>query len=217
MPYMHLIASPTELEICKLKEDKKLSETFCFLTTGFGMLESTLSLAEFLEKQKIEGVILFGVGGAYTDTGIDILDVCIAEKEFLGDFGVAFGDEIKYFENNLLNKKRDFDLKNDFFNDIKNKFIAHRIPYKSGNFVTVNSCTGTLKRGIFLQNKFNAICENMEGAAIAKVCEFYCVPLVEIRCVSNIVENRDESKWKTEEAINKGSEILTKILPKVIK
>ncbi len=214
---MYLIASPTELEISKLKENKNLWASFNFLTTGFGMLESSISLTKFFSEHKVGGVILFGVCGAYMDSGTEVLDICLAEREFIGDFGVAIGDETEYFTDDILKNKCEFDLQNKLFNKVKKELGALKLPYKSGNFVTVNSCSGTLKRGNFLRDKFNAICENMEGAAIAKVCELYHVPLVEIRCVSNMVENRDKSKWKIEEAIEKGTEILTKILPGVIK
>jgi len=214
---MYLIASPTELEISKLKEDKNLRGSFNFLTTGFGMLESSISLTKFFSEHKVEGVILFGVCGAYVDSGIEVLDICLAEREFIGDFGVAMNNEVEYFTSDILKNKYDFDLKNKLFNKVEKGLGALKLPYKSGNFVTVNSCSGTLKRGNFLRDKFNAICENMEGAAIAKVCELYYVPLVEMRCVSNMVENRDKSKWKTEEAIKKSAAIITKILPGVIK
>jgi len=168
---MYLIASPTELEISKLKEDKNLRGSFNFLTTGFGMLESSISLTRFFSEHKVEGVMLFGVCGAYVDSGIEVLDICLAKREFIGDFGVVMGNETEYFTNDDLKNKCEFDLQNKLLNKVKNELTAHKISYKSGNFVTVNSCSGTLKRGNFLRDKFNAICENMEGAAIAKVCE----------------------------------------------
>ena len=35
----------------------------------------------------------------------------------------------------------------------------------------------------------------MEGAAIAHICAMYDIPMIEIRGISNIVENRDIKKW----------------------
>jgi futalosine hydrolase len=35
----------------------------------------------------------------------------------------------------------------------------------------------------------------MEGAAIAHLCCLYRIPCVEMRGISNIVENRDTKKW----------------------
>lgn len=213
---MYLIASPTEIEIKKLKSSKRLKENFMFLTAGFGMVESALSLGYFLEKNKVKGAVLFGVCGAYTETEVNILDICLAEKEFFGDLGVAKDEEIEYLTEDTLNLKYEFDLQNELLNKFKATLTDFKIPYKCGNFVTVNASSGTLKRGIFLRNRFSAICENMEGASLARVCEDYQVPLVEIRCVSNLVEDRDKSKWKLKEAIAKGTEALEEILPRVI-
>ena len=66
---------------------------------------------------------------------------------------------------------------------------------KSGNFITVSSTTGTHKRAVELKKRFNAICENMEGAAIAQVCAIYKIPMLEIRGISNIAGIRDKRKW----------------------
>ncbi|MEK7307712.1 MAG: futalosine hydrolase [Nitrospirota bacterium] len=66
---------------------------------------------------------------------------------------------------------------------------------KSGIFVTVSAATGTHKRALELERRFNAVCENMEGAAIAQVCTVYKVPMLEIRGISNIAGVRDKRKW----------------------
>ncbi|MBI4710197.1 MAG: hypothetical protein HY759_03720 [Nitrospirae bacterium] len=66
---------------------------------------------------------------------------------------------------------------------------------KSGAFVTVSTSTGTNKRAKELEKRFNAICENMEGAAVAHVCAMYGIPMLEVRGISNIVEDRDRDKW----------------------
>ncbi|MBU4319798.1 MAG: hypothetical protein KJ739_01735, partial [Nitrospinae bacterium] len=75
---------------------------------------------------------------------------------------------------------------------------------KSGAFVTVSTVTGTDKRARELEKRFSAaggaICENMEGAAVAHVCAMYGIPMLEIRGISNIVEDRDRSKWDVKTA-----------------
>jgi futalosine hydrolase len=40
----------------------------------------------------------------------------------------------------------------------------------------------------------------MEGAALAHVCALYGVPFLELRAVSNTVEDRDLSTWRIREA-----------------
>ncbi|MDO8885905.1 futalosine hydrolase [Candidatus Oleimmundimicrobium sp.] len=212
---MYLIVSSTEIEIDQLRKSKELERDFNFFTTNVGMVESAISLARLFAEKEVGGLILFGVGGAYSNTGVDILDICLAEKEYFGDLGVAMGNKVEYFTDDALKNKRTFNLKNNLLDKVENKLNVLKIPHKIGNFVTVNSCSGTLQRGNFLRDKFSAICENMEGAAVARVCELYRVPMIELRCVSNMVEDRDKSKWKLNEAIDKGTRVLKKLLPEV--
>jgi futalosine hydrolase len=71
---------------------------------------------------------------------------------------------------------------------------------KMGVFLTVSTVTGTRKRSRELRKHYRALCENMEGAAVAQMCEAYRVPLLELRGISNMVEERDLSRWRKEEA-----------------
>jgi futalosine hydrolase len=71
---------------------------------------------------------------------------------------------------------------------------------KKGVFVTVNCCSGTWERGRQLGRQFQGLCENMEGAAIARVCEEFSLPCLEVRCVSNMVEDRNRKKWELRQA-----------------
>lgn len=63
---------------------------------------------------------------------------------------------------------------------------------KKGVFLTVSACTGNLKRAKFLERKFKALCENMEGFAIAKSSQLFNVPATEIRSISNMVTDRSD-------------------------
>ena len=81
-----------------------------------------------------------------------------------------------------------------------------------GNFITVNSVSGTRDRGEILQQKYNGLCENMEGAAIAQVCQEFSLPLLEVRCISNYVEDRDPARWRLQEACDKAGEIAAAVV-----
>ncbi len=66
---------------------------------------------------------------------------------------------------------------------------------KHGNFVTVSQCSGTRESGDLMKRRFDGLCENMEGAAVAHICTMYGVPMIEVRGISNIIEDRDMKKW----------------------
>ena len=72
---------------------------------------------------------------------------------------------------------------------------------RTGPFVTVSCCSGTAALGTAMAERFpGALCEGMEGAALAHVAAIYQVPLLELRAVSNLVEDRDMSRWRIREA-----------------
>jgi len=82
----------------------------------------------------------------------------------------------------------------------------------SGNFITVSQCSGTLKTGEIIRKRFNGICENMEGAAVAHICAKYAIPMIEIRGISNIIEDRDLKKWNIPLAVSNCCKAVNEII-----
>jgi futalosine hydrolase len=58
-----------------------------------------------------------------------------------------------------------------------------------------------------LLEKFQGLCENMEGAAVARVCAAFAVPCLELRCISNFVEDRDAGRWELKKACRRSGEV----------
>jgi futalosine hydrolase len=149
---------------------------------GIGKANAAHGAALLIERFKPDSIYNIGVAGAYPSSGLSIGDVVIAEKEIYGDEGLLAKDGFHTMNEILSNAVHDEfimyipeDLK-----EFKNK----------GNFATVSTCTGTMERGKEIEKRFNAICENMEGAAIAHVCTLSGIPVAEIRGISNIIEDR---------------------------
>jgi futalosine hydrolase len=79
-------------------------------------------------------------------------------------------------------------------------------------FVTVSTCTGTEAAAVALHSRTGGAVENMEGAAIAHVAHMHGVPIGELRGVSNLVTDRDTTKWKLKEAAAAAQEALLRWL-----
>ncbi len=211
---MFLLVTATEKEMNPLRKLLHNSEGLDFLISGLGPVETVFSLTQYLtaQKDKVKTLINFGVAGAFPDTGLELLDICLAEKEVFGDIGICFGDRVVDFESGPMSRNIRFEMDNALLAKTE-KVLAHAlIPYNKGTFVTVNCVSGTARRGRFLQEKHGAICENMEGAAVARVCQEYGLPVLEVRCVSNHVEDRDVSKWNLQESCRNCAEIVVKIV-----
>lgn len=152
----------------------------CF--SGIGKISGAVSAVLAFEKFPVKKAIISGIAGAYPSSGLTVGEIAIADREIDADKGLLIScddkDDSFIFMNNcegVLLYIPDF---------LKNK--------KIGTFLTVSACTGNLNRAKFLEKKFNAICENMEGAAIANVAQIYKIPVSEIRSISNIITDRKE-------------------------
>lgn len=160
-------------------EIKEIPLIICI--SGIGKINATVSAVLAFEKFPVKKAIISGVAGAYPSSGLSVGDIAVAEKEIEADQGL------------LVNCKGN----DESFIFINSEEIPLYIPdflknQKKGIFLTVSASTGNLNRAKFLKKKFNAICENMEGAGIARVCQIYGIPVTEIRSISNMVTHRKE-------------------------
>lgn len=207
------VASPIEAEpFLSLiqQEDDRIQ----LLITGVGPTETAFRLTRFLEQLEVMPAIIInsGVAGAYScDTMSEraaLLDLCLAEREVFGDFGVLLEQEYLYFDPAMAGE-----IELDFDQELIEKSIVKLaeagFAAKKGVFITVNSASGTAVRGNMLQQRWNGLCENMEGAATARICNHYNLPLIELRAISNMVEDRDLSGWKLKEAAKKAALAVT--------
>ncbi len=177
--------------------------------SGMGKTNASHAATLLIERFSPRIIINFGIGGAYPSSGLSAGDIAIANKEIYGDEGLWLKDGfhtvdstgIPFFKRGRRKYFNEFPLDKALTGKAIKCFrltpellpLAPKI--KSGAFVTVSASTGTNKRAKELEKRFNAICENMEGAAVAHVCAMYGIPMLEVRGISNIVEDRDRGKW----------------------
>jgi futalosine hydrolase len=204
---MFLVVCATEFEMHALTDRiKPRQDKWVMLVAGVGLVETALSLGRFLEQQKnkgeIQAVLSFGVAGAYLreDTkSAALLEICLAEQESFGDFGICHADHIEPLAKDLIHRTS-YKLDAGLLDKAEALLSRESLPAKRGNFITVCGVSGTKHRGDILCSQYDALCENMEGAAVARVCEAFNLPLLEMRTISNFVEDRDLTKWKLKDA-----------------
>lgn len=171
---------------------------------GMGKVNAAHAATLLLTQFTPASLVVFGVGGAYPSSGARIGDIALAREEIAGDEGVLTAEgfrDTEYIGIPLLKTStarifttypaagpllaRSLRTLTD-----RGGFVVH-----TGAFVTLSTCTGTTARARELEQRYHALCENMEGAAAAHVAEQHGVPWLEARGISNIVEDRDLSKW----------------------
>ena len=215
---MYLIVAATEDEIKSLVHVSGKVEQVDFLVTGVGPVAAAVKLSSYLSDRSsdLSAVLNIGVGGGYPNSGLDILDLCVAGQEILGDLGICMGDEIVDFDTAKLQATNRISMEGPLLSTVEKILKSGSISYSIVNFITMNCCSGTEERGVYLQSKFLAACENMEGAAVAFACQEFQVPCVEIRCISNMVEDRNLDNWQLADASDKVCTVARVLLESLI-
>lgn len=175
---------------------------------GMGKTNAAQGATALLETRTVRGVVSFGIAGAYPGAGLEVGEIALASEVVYADEGVQTpggwlsteGIGIPLVERGGVRRFNDFPLDPERVDRARAALEAAGIPVKVGPALTVSTCSGTSARGEELAARFGALCEGMEGAAIAHVCALYGVPFLELRGISNPVEDRDLSRWKIREA-----------------
>ncbi|MBD0319552.1 MAG: futalosine hydrolase [Gemmatimonadetes bacterium] len=178
------------------------------LPAGMGKTNAAHGLTALLESRGASGVIGFGVGGAYGGSGLGTGEVALASRAVYGDEGVAAPDGwmstegigIPLVERDGRRWFNTYELDARRVESARLALEAAGIGVRVGPFVTLSSCSGTAARGHELAARFGGIVEGMEGAALAHVATLYDVPFLELRAISNLVEDRDLSRWRLRDA-----------------
>lgn len=184
---------------------------------GIGKTNAAHSTGLLIERFNPFRIINIGVAGAYANSELKIGDLVLAEKDIYADEGVmTFKDEF------ISMQSLDLPLltigEKKFFNEFET-FIPQGVKgdMKRGTFLTVSTCTGSLKKGLSLSNHHSAICENMEGAAIAHIATSSNIPFIEIRAISNIINDRDKEGIDKNDLLNSAIKVQEYLLNNIEK
>lgn len=181
------------------------------LVTGIGIPFTTYRLALTLFENHYDLAINAGIAGSFKE-GIRIGQVVHVISEQFADIGIEDkGKFASIFEMKLYDKNRfpfkDGVLYNEsgFSNDTLNNLVK-----TSG--ITVNKTSGNSETINKFQDMYSPGIETMEGAAFFYVCLMEKLPFIQIRSISNKVEERDTSKWNIEPAVDNLNKTLREII-----
>lgn len=190
---------------------------------GVGKANAAAATALLLETLPLEAVLCFGCAGAYAESGLRPGDLVLVSEEVYGDEGVAGPDGFLNmrslgFALSERGKEQWFDR---FPTDPELLDRSHRALLRglrpgqllaTGAAVTVSTCSGTTLLGEQLARRTGGICENMEGAAVAQLCARFAVPFLEVRGISNLVEDRDLTRWNLPAAAGAAQQAIRAVL-----
>ena len=190
---------------CEFKDLK------CFLVEcGIGKVNAARCTQILIDYMKVECIFNVGVAGSVSKD-VSVLDVVIANKLVQHDFNlVSFGRNRGEIPNIGT------------YIDCDEKLIQVASQVRDNN---IKSHLGIIASGdIFIDDKiisdkiakrFNALCVEMEGAAIAQVCYLSNVKFICIRAISDS-PNAGDNKLTYDEFLIKSSEIVATFVRKML-
>jgi futalosine hydrolase len=187
---------------------------------GVGKINAAAATAALIERHKPRLVINTGCAGAYPGSGLAIGDLAVASVEILGDEGALTSlgwlglreMKLPYLVQGTRRYYNEIPLSCHVSEKAVQLADYCGIGLARGRFVTVSTCSGTTLKGEELVHRFGALAENMEGGAVALVCLRYGVDCLEIRGVSNLVEERNLDNWDIPRAVEAAQRFVLKYL-----
>jgi futalosine hydrolase len=210
---MLLLAAATELERKPLADLLGKRDDVWYLLTGVGLVEATLALTRFLESprgKEVSSVINFGVAGGFANSGVKLLDICLAQRDCLAGLGICYGNWVEKFESLAIPSC--FDADQQMLSGAVSRLLTFAKSCHQGLFITVNGVSATDERAECFWEQYAPLCESMEGAAVMRVCQDFNLPGLQVRAISNFVEKRNPALWRLEEAAQQCAKAVAHIL-----
>jgi len=219
-----IIVSATIFEIKPFIEKYKLTKTSQnlwigeagffqveVLITGIGSTFTAFHFTLACIRKKYDLAINAGICGSM-NRNFELGKVLAISSDEFGDLGIETQVDFRtLFDENLMTPN-DFPFSNGKLTNLtstKDFFIhfSKIIPDKCEG-VTVNKVHGNTESIEEFVQKFTADIETMEGAAFFYVARMLNIPYIQIRSVSNYVEERNKANWNIPLAINQLNEKL---------
>jgi len=164
------------------------------LVTGVGMVPTAVLTSIVLTKNTYDAVINAGICGSFNHD-IPIGKVLNITSDYLPETGAEDGEHfLSIIDLKLLDQDEFPFLGGKLVNDsVFESNLITSLRISSG--VTVNTVHGNEQRITTFLSRHNVDVESMEGAAFMYSCKMLKTRYIQIRSVSNYIEDRDVSKW----------------------
>lgn len=180
------------------------------VVSGIGSVNAAHALTRrLLADPAVTLVIQTGIAGAYVGAALPVGAVAMATEEIYGDLGVitpdgwepasAFGLPLVEATADRPPRFNHFPLDATLVREAAS--VCGLLVARTGPFLTLSQVTGLRMLGDALFARFGAVCESMEGAAAAHVCALHDIPFLEVRGISNLVEDRNRASWRVAAAV----------------
>ncbi|MEO6221515.1 MAG: futalosine hydrolase, partial [Ginsengibacter sp.] len=191
-----LIVAATKFEIAPFLATNSTADV---LITGVGIPATIFNLNKKLTELKYDLVIQAGIAGTFNET-FEKSEVSIIKDDTFADIGVDEKGNFKTLFELGFADENEFPYSSGWLTNDEESLKKVQLPLVKA--ITVNKITDDKSQLKKLVEKFHADIESMEGAAFHYVCLQQKVNFLQLRSISNVVGERNKTKWKMEEAIS---------------
>lgn len=195
MNILFVCASDIEAKIFKNNLNSK-NHKIDILVTGIGIPPTIFELQKHLNEKAYDMVINAGIAGSFNKT-IQLGEVVVVQNDIFADYII---------EDKALVAIHETNLRSMLPIELRRGWLMPPIPNvpfqgKKVLGITSNRISGVAEAILQRKEYFAADIETMEGAAVFYVCMKMNVPVIQIRAISNYIEERDTSKWEISTAL----------------
>jgi futalosine hydrolase len=184
------------------------------LIPGVGMMVTAFHMGRQFSREQYDLAINAGICGSYAHTisigdVVEIIEDCVPElgaedkDRFLSifDLGLLDADSTPYINGKLIASFK-----------TESKVLEKLLKVKG---ITVNTVHGNNQSIERVRSLFSPEIESMEGAAFLYACLLSNIPNLQIRAVSNFVEERDRSRWDLDLALKNLNKTLHELIQEI--
>ena len=174
------------------------------LVTGVGMVATAYSLGRDLALNQYDLAINAGIAGSF-DPAIAIGDTVLVNEDHFSDFGAESDerflsiDELGFGESKIIPLKTRINLP----------------ALKQVRGITVNTVHGNRQSIGAITERLRPQVESMEGAAFFYACNDARLPSLQLRAISNTVEERNTANWNIPVAVENLNKHLVGLLESI--
>ena len=172
------------------------------LVTGVGPIEAAASVSRALAQSSYTFVVNAGIAGAFEGSA-QIGDGVVVSEEFM-EIGLETGAPITLPDGASVVQRASSDL------TVVDGLVENGFASKRG--ITVSRVTATSNTAGRLA-AYGVEVESMEGFAVLRAAEIAGVRAVEVRGISNIVTDRERSRWNFAAGVAGLESVLHSLLP----
>ena len=214
-----IAATPKETEpVRQYLEERRWHRdhhVFRYWTTGVGLMHTTHALLQQIRLDRPQLAIQAGIGGTFQPLQHPPGSVVAVTADTIGDLGVLEPDGQWQDVYDLGLADPDAFPHTHRMLQNPHQQLLEQSGLPGVRAVTVNQITSGPEMIRRLIDKYHPAVESMEGAAFHFVCLQEKIPFIQFRAVSNVVGERDKSRWLIKEALTNVQESLIHFLGRI--